>query len=475
MGQTASCLELTSLKTLKFFSEHHPAQYSPFPVLSSEQLAIVRAKADLSIRRQQEGVSGDKGITLTGPLPNNVPTTFGEEWGLGDQMEQQVEPEQSQANLSQAFPKPAAGITQDKDGYRLGCEYEFCNWVTIPVPVEQLSALTKLYEMHTEQLHKKEVGDTNSDKDQEAYNEATKLREIPAHKDNRMEILSPVRFYPLPLRYQHIARQQPARQTPVFARLDLTHLGVHLADNAIVAKLHNRTYSGAQLKHFSGSNLRSDPEDKGLVFKPMVAGGGLQQTKNIRMITSLGEAVMALLNCDLIMRHLHPCDYGTTAIVRFLLERINHSNSQARIASVSTVCSFFQSAFKANADRVLGPECPRTYQEVSAFFSSMDWSAGMPAAEPVAQAAVASTPQAGRKFTSAGKKEDFKVKGGKVVKFKNQDICYQFQTRLGCQKVANGMGDGCVDGHGGSYVHVCNLVKHGVACGAADHGRSGHG
>ena len=120
--------------------------------------------------------------------------------------DQQVEHEQSQANLAQAFPKPAAGITQDKDGFRLGCEYEYCNWVTIPVPVEQLSALTKLYEMHTTQLHKKEVGDTNSDKDQEAYNEATKLKEIPAHRDNRMEILSPVRFYPLPLRYQ-IARQ----------------------------------------------------------------------------------------------------------------------------------------------------------------------------------------------------------------------------------------------------------------------------
>ena len=110
------------------------------------------------------------------------------------------------------------------------------------------------------------------------------------------------------------------------------------------------------------------------------------------MITSMGESVMALLNCDLIVRHLHPCNYGTTAIVLFLLERINHSNCQARIAFVSTMCSFSQSAFKANADRVLGPDCPRTYQEVYAFFSSMEWSFGIPAAESVSQAAVASTP-----------------------------------------------------------------------------------
>ena len=37
------------------------------------------------------------------------------------------------------------------------------------------------------------------------------------------------------------------------------------------------------------------------------------------------------------------------------------------------VCSFFQAAFKGNADRVLGPENPRTFQEMVTFFNSMDW------------------------------------------------------------------------------------------------------
>ena len=382
----------------------------------------------------------------------------------------ELDANQYQSTFMQAdsSSKPGPGITQSKEGFRLGCEYKSCGWVTLPVPVEQLSALTKMYELHTQQTHKKEVGDINTDKDQEAYNEATQLKDIPAHKDNRVDILSQVRFFPLPLRHQHIAKQQPTRQTPVFARIDLTHLGVHLADNSIVAKLHNRSYTGAQLKHFSGSNLRLDPEDKGLVFKPMTTGG-LQQTKNVRQISSMGEAVMALLNCDLIMRHLHPCDYGTTAIVRFLLEKINHPNSQARISSVGTVCSFFQSALKANADRVLGPEYPRTYQEVASFFNSMDWTTSIPTAEPSPM-----LPAAKKVTASSVKKEDIIIKGGKIVKFKGKDVCYQFQTRLGCQKVANSIGDGCNNGHGNSFVHICNLVKHGVGCGSEDHGRFAH-
>ena len=40
---------------------------------------------------------------------------------------------------------------------------------------------------------------------------------------------------------------------------------------------------------------------------------------------------------------------------------------------MDAVCAFFQAAMKANADRVLGPEHPMTYQEVATLFSSMDW------------------------------------------------------------------------------------------------------
>ena len=39
----------------------------------------------------------------------------------------------------------------------------------------------------------------------------------------------------------------------------------------------------------------------------------------------MAEAMGALMNCEVIWRHIHPMDYGTTAVVRFLMDRINHA------------------------------------------------------------------------------------------------------------------------------------------------------
>ena len=256
------------------------------------------------------------------------------------------------------------------------CEFDHCpsKWTTKVLPLEQVATLVRLYEMHVGQCHGKKEGTVEGDKDQETYKEATKLESIPGHTDNRVDVLSPVRFKPLPLRYQYIAKQQPTVQTPVWERLDLSHLGLHLADSSIIGKCHNRGYTGAKLQHFSGVNLGLDPKDKDVVLKPMLGGlGGLKQTRNLRDIKTMDEAVIALMNCDVIWNQLHPCDYGTKALVRFLMDKIHHQNSQSKLTSVVAVTNFFQSAFKGNADRVLGPDNPRTYQEIVTFFNSMDW------------------------------------------------------------------------------------------------------
>ena len=106
-----------------------------------------------------------------GPLPTSTPITVGFEWRGGVQ-DMELDANQNLSSFMQAdsSPKPGPGITQSKEGFRLGCEYRSCSWATLPVPVEQLSALTKMYELYTNQGHKKEVGDVKTDKDQEAYN-----------------------------------------------------------------------------------------------------------------------------------------------------------------------------------------------------------------------------------------------------------------------------------------------------------------
>ena len=152
----------------------------------------------------------------------------------------------------------------------------------------------------------------------------------------------------------------------------MSHLGIHLADSSIITKLHDRGYAGAQLKYFSPINLGLNENDKDLMLKPSM--NGMKTTRNIRDILNISEAVGALLNFESIWRHIHPIDWGSTAIVRFLMDRIYHVHTANRLTNVRAICKFFQSAFKGNADRVLGPDGPRTYPDLVTFYNSMDWS-----------------------------------------------------------------------------------------------------
>ena len=142
------------------------------------------------------------------------------------------------------------GLTQSGDGWFYACEYDDCasNWCTKILPGGQFGALVQMYKLHVDQCHEKKTSSADQekhDKKQESYKEAIKLRTFESHQDNRMDVLSPVRFLPMPLRHEHIAKFQPVNQLPIWDRIDLFHVGVHLADTAIIKKLHNRTYAGA--------------------------------------------------------------------------------------------------------------------------------------------------------------------------------------------------------------------------------------
>ena len=442
----------------------------PFEQLSQEELATIQRQADESLKRQQFGVNQDQSdCILSGPKPPG-PVTMGSPWNVNDGSGNEY---QSPLLEQLTAGGGAKGLTSGPEGWKYGCEFDSCpnKWTTPPLPVEQVASLVKMYEIHVAQAHSKKVGAEEGDKEVESYKEVTKLETIPAHTDNRVDVLSPVRFKPLPLRYQYIAKCQPIQQTPVWERLDLSHLGLHLADSSIIGKLHNRGYTGAQLRHFSGLNLGLDPKDKDVVLKPMSAGG-LKQTRNLRSINTMDEAVIALMNCDIIMRQLHPCDYGTTALVRFLMDKIHHQNSQSKLTSVIAVCNFFQSAFKGNADRVLGPDNPRTYQEIVTFFNSMDWNgAGAGSSLQGFNNNLTSSPN--RKGGLKRQGSELGKRGEK--KGKTQAVCFHFNSAGGCRRSNNASGDGCVDKVGKQFMHVCNFINPtGTMCSSKDHGKEGH-
>ena len=235
------------------------------------------------------------------------------------------------------------GLFPHMDGWMYICEFEDCQskWATRVVPEEQMKVLVEMYKLHVEQCHseKSSVDQEKFDKDQASYTEATQLRSIAAHEDNRVDILSPVRFYPMPLRYKYISDLQPANQKPVWDRIDLNHVGIQVADTTIVRKIHNRAYGGAKLEDFSPINLGVNESDKDFMLRP-VQNGAMRQTRGSRSITTYGECVGALMNCLTIWQHIHPCDYGTLVIVRFLLNNIHHPNVDKKM-SVTGICNFF--------------------------------------------------------------------------------------------------------------------------------------
>ena len=454
-------MHLNFLVSNVLLADTNESDGQPFVELNEEALFQTRKAAEASLAKQRKGMEGgvqlnpregaeDLEISLAPKSSGTI--TVGPPWDGESQVSKQ-----------------GRGLVARANGYMYVCEYDSCmeGWRTEVLPSEQTSLLIEMYKLHISQCHEKKKNSDEEekfDKDQENYKEAVRLRTVEAHKDNRLDILSPARFFPMPLQYQSIAKLQPSKQTPVWDRLDLAHLGIHLADTSIVAKMHNMANGGFQLKECAAMNLSVNQSDKDLMFR-LMHSGVMRQTRNVKSIKTMAEAIGALGNCEVIWRHIHPMDYGTTAVVRFLMDRINHAVPEKKLANVDTVCAFFQAAMKANADRVLGPQHPMTYQEVVTLYDSMDWGTSVKS--------IVTTPV----------KQDWRKPGGTKRPNvesgfnKRKDIkteillCHGFNSAGGCHR---SNGDWC-GSYGKKFMHQCDKVKDdGSVCGAKDHGSTNH-
>ena len=428
--------------------------------LGPVDLERAKESAASSLSRQRQGLSSSEKDEATG--------AGGEDGLLTDERE-------GPATIGVPWDGNAAtekGLVLTPEGWKCVCEHD-CedNWSTSVLPAEHLPALVELYKLHVGQCHTKKKTSTEEDKfdqDKESYKEATKIRAIGAHADNRLETLSYVRFLPMPLQYQHIAKKQPAQQSPVWDRIDLSHCGLNLSDTSIIKKIHNRSYPGAKLNDFSQRNLGMSESEKDILLKPNQKGS-LRQTKNVQHITTMDEAIGALMNFDIIWRFIHPLDYGSTAIVRFLMDKIHHPCGDRKMTSVRAVCGFFQAAFKGNADRVLGPHHPRTYQELVSFYNSMDWT-GASASGESGNSKDHGSPFKQDKRMGSGKRSQSTTSDGEN-KRPRFELCYAFNSEGGCPR---SKGDKCVK-NGKTLVHLCgHLDSNGAVCGARNHGLKSH-
>ena len=445
-----------------------------FPIMNDKELEAAKNAANLAAQEQRGGLSGDR--TLLGPKPQGAPGVTGVPWSTG-QSTLNIDIDHTGADFASECGQVGLVISGDGNQCKYVCEYPSCSWKTRPVSEDKMMVLIEMYKAHIQQLHSaKEVDQAEIDKDQQAFKEATKLVDIAAHQDNRLDVISPVSYMRAPVRWRYAVSKLPTRITPVYSRLDLSHLGVRLNDNSIIAKMHNRAYAGAQLKDFSNANLEQTEEEKGDIIRTL-ASGGFKQSRNTREIKSMGEAVIALLNYELICRQLFVLDHGPLVIVRFLIEKINHPNSNCRITSVQTVVRFFKAAVKANADRVFSPDPARTYPEIIQFYNSMDWVSSSLSQDDPFKENKGSNEDDKKTGKNKGRKKvqgDMTLAGGRVIKFQGRDLCLKFQSAAGCSRTANSAGDGCQNSYGTEFVHVCNAVEKGAGCGSKSHGRSAH-
>ena len=147
--------------------------------------------------------------------------------------------------------------------------------------------------------------------------------------------------------------------------------------------------------------------------------------------------------------------------------KIHHVHPERKLTSVQALCSFFQAAFKGNADRVHSQEGPRTYQELVTFYTSMDWSS-----QNTMINSGGAKLDSGKKFSLKRNADGTKVE--KKEARKDIAVCYAFNSSGGCSRTLSG-GQACKNKYGKVFQHCCSHVDGlGSLCGAVDHGCHEH-
>ena len=116
---------------------------------------------------------------------------------------------------------------------------------------------------------------------------------------------------------------------------------------------------------------------------------------------------------------------------------------------------------------MLGPEHPRTYDELVMLFNSLDWNNGYDADRLNYGDVHSSTIT--KKVLKRPRSGDNRPRSKTA---KNTTTCYHFNKAEGCKK-SNGAS--VKDKFGMVHEHVCNKEdNNGGICGSRDHGAAGH-
>ena len=127
----------------------------------------------------------------------------------------------------------------------------------------------------------------------------------------------------------------------------MRHVGIDIANEKTVQKSHNRGCKILKLPWFSPQNLsKSEAEQR---RQMSLQGGALIEGKECKDLKNVADGMLSLHSWMELMKHLHPMDFGPSALFRLMLEKY----VSGQIKTVGQILRMFITVQSDNASRLI--------------------------------------------------------------------------------------------------------------------------
>ena len=279
-----------------------------------------------------------------------------------------------------------------------------------------------------------------------------------AGADNCEDVLHPVRWCRNPIvapeAYVHLV---PVRHDIIYRQLQLAHLGAaNVVHEKVIGRAHDRSVELRLCMFYKRNyNKRNSGTEE--------LGDGWENPAELEPVKD------AVQNFAAVYHELWPRDPTPIIIQRVLTtHRYGASIEGKEGLKAKVVCDFFDSVMLANAGRAA-----RSEVGVSAKEAKEIWAVTLEKHDVAANYSRDRKPGGGTRNgdgetsgnwrNSSGKGRDRTTTQKVQCRYNGKLVCYLFnRLKGGCNRTKKG--DGCEDGRGAQFAHVCNNLENGKYC-----------
>ena len=348
--------------------------------------------------------------------------------------------------------------------------------------------------------------------------QATELRSIPEHKDDRMKVLHPARMFPKPLAPPiEYWRDVPVKIEPVLPSIQLAHMGLEFGvSTRTLAMCHNRA-TPVEIKYFLRINkgvtslpVRTKQIHSSITGQPI----GTESDLPWKNATKMRQIMEGLLAYEAIYDSLHPYDYGPKNIVRAMFNWHFLAFRPDQLSAAREIINSIMARNAELADELRPPlsmeqldeyikkclisiggryQIPESFNSNDLFTTSFyggstsgngggngrDGGVGQGGSGRGRGGGYSGTGSGGygRDRTPAPSPNKSR-KSYATIYHNNKEVCGMFNTRNGCPRAKHPAKECTLttkaDGKSRQLIHVCSKPVNGGVCGNASHNYFGH-